>query len=350
MYGRKITLGPLRRSRFEQTIAHLFSQRAASRPGQWSRAASLGLAGLVFLGFGSRGTPGGRDDHALRLDHVPIVVHDLESATATYRDLLGFSIKPGRRHPNGLHNAHVKFRDGSALELITVQEPTDKLSREYARLLETGEGAVFVSLHGGPIAGLAEAARTLALPATTVGGSNFDWLVFPLAHPLHYLFFIDLRSPPVDEEQHLTHTNTALRLASVWVIAPAVNAADGLLGRLGARRCATGAASASRAESEPGAAADTSEDVEFVREIGLDSGSLLAVPIEAAFDPGWPIVGVTVEVADLEAARRFAAALLRRQPHVEEDWRGRFVRIPPSRTHGVWIEFLEPGTMGKCSP
>lgn len=49
------------------------------------------------------------------LDHINIAVVDLEAAAERYRDL-GFSLKPGARHTNGIRNRHVKFPDGTELE------------------------------------------------------------------------------------------------------------------------------------------------------------------------------------------------------------------------------------------
>ena len=45
------------------------------------------------------------------IDHIPVVVTDLERAQADYR-AMGFAIKPGRFHADGIRNAHVKFPDG----------------------------------------------------------------------------------------------------------------------------------------------------------------------------------------------------------------------------------------------
>ena len=54
-----------------------------------------------------------------RLDHVVMVVAELDSAEARLAPL-GFRIKPGRLHPDNLLNAHVKFADGTELELRRV--------------------------------------------------------------------------------------------------------------------------------------------------------------------------------------------------------------------------------------
>jgi catechol 2,3-dioxygenase-like lactoylglutathione lyase family enzyme len=62
------------------------------------------------------------------LDHIPIAVADLERAAERYRRL-GFTLKPGRAHKNGIRNQHAKFADGTELELITAPEGRDSLTR-----------------------------------------------------------------------------------------------------------------------------------------------------------------------------------------------------------------------------
>ena len=54
----------------------------------------------------------------LTIDHVVIVVADLEAATVDFRSL-GFTVTPGGVHPDwGSHNALIPLADGGYLELI----------------------------------------------------------------------------------------------------------------------------------------------------------------------------------------------------------------------------------------
>src|SRR5206468_6529298 len=62
------------------------------------------------------------------IDHIPIAVRDLDAAAAQYRRL-GFTLKPGTPHANGVRNEHAKFADGTELELITAPAATDALAR-----------------------------------------------------------------------------------------------------------------------------------------------------------------------------------------------------------------------------
>ncbi|MGH9176862.1 MAG: VOC family protein [Vicinamibacterales bacterium] len=55
------------------------------------------------------------------IDHVVILVDDLERAVDQYRKL-GFTVTPGGKHPRFTHNALITFADGSYLELIAFYE------------------------------------------------------------------------------------------------------------------------------------------------------------------------------------------------------------------------------------
>jgi hypothetical protein len=51
------------------------------------------------------------------IDHLVIVVRDLQQAAKDYQEL-GFTVVPGGKHPVGSHNVLISFADGSYLELI----------------------------------------------------------------------------------------------------------------------------------------------------------------------------------------------------------------------------------------
>ena len=60
-----------------------------------------------------------------RLDHLVILVRDLELASADYKRL-GFAVTPGGEHADGLtRNALVPFHDGTYLELVSFLAPED---------------------------------------------------------------------------------------------------------------------------------------------------------------------------------------------------------------------------------
>jgi hypothetical protein len=82
------------------------------------------------------------------IDHVITVVNDLDSAVKLY-EKEGFTVKPGKLHENGLINAHIKFKNNSSLELMSLKgKATDELSKTYHKLLQEKEGGVYIALTG----------------------------------------------------------------------------------------------------------------------------------------------------------------------------------------------------------
>jgi len=104
------------------------------------------------------------------LDHIPLAVADLESATANFGKF-GFLIKPGRPHGNGLRNQHIKFPTGEGIELMTVRDPTDSLAREYDDWLKGGDGPAFWSLYSADLAALTTRLPPRVLIPSTKGMS-----------------------------------------------------------------------------------------------------------------------------------------------------------------------------------
>lgn len=73
------------------------------------------------------------------IDHVAIVVSELDSAIASYTRA-GFTVVRGGKHPIGSHNALIAFADGSYLELIAFTKPDS--GHLWQTALEKGGGIV----------------------------------------------------------------------------------------------------------------------------------------------------------------------------------------------------------------
>jgi hypothetical protein len=172
---------------------------------------------------------------APRLDHAIVVVRDLDSAAARFRPL-GFRFKPGRLHPDSLLNLHIKFRDRTEVELMTLAgRPTSRMARGYAELLATGEKGVYVALWTDGLDPVNASAERMGLPtrATTLGAWQF--LSFPGVGDAAAIFFGAGGLPPNDPDSILAHENGAVSLAAAWIEAGPV--VDELLTRLGSRVC-----------------------------------------------------------------------------------------------------------------
>jgi catechol 2,3-dioxygenase-like lactoylglutathione lyase family enzyme len=79
-----------------------------------------------------------------RLDHLVILVRDLDRAVCGYEEL-GFAVTPGGEHADGLtRNALIPFKDGSYLELIAFVDPEDPRDNVWGwrRFLSSGGGLI----------------------------------------------------------------------------------------------------------------------------------------------------------------------------------------------------------------
>jgi len=271
--------------------------------------------GVLLLGASPLGLAG---DRALvvGLDHVPVAVCDLEQASATY-GALGFSIKPGRYHANGIRNAHVKFRDGSGIELITVGSAVDTLTERYTGFLAKGEGPAFLALHAVATGGL--------VAALCGGGYAFSRTgdVTELRQPgLEYLFFAADNRSPTDRPEHLDHQNGATGLRAIWIATDVGFELERLLVHLGG-------SSTHRCVWAPDSIA--------VPVVTLAQGEVVILPASHQVVAGRPIVGMSVRVTDVDrVARQLSSAGIEARA---ETGALRRVIVPPRETHGVWLEF-----------
>jgi catechol 2,3-dioxygenase-like lactoylglutathione lyase family enzyme len=234
------------------------------------------------------------------LDHIPIAVRDLDRAAADYRSL-GFALKPGRPHANGITNQHVKFRDGTELELITAPAARDALTTTYRKHLAGGDGPAFLSLFAPGVE-----ARSLGLGAD----------------PLRYIFISGRNQSPTDRPEHFAHANTAESFIGVWLAGDDLSAERRLLEKLGAQ-----VVTEDRRVPDP-----VNAQVAYLTE-----GEVVLVSGARQLVPGRRIVGATVRVRDLAAARRVLAG---RGQEI-----GSSTFLPPALTHGLWLE-LRAGRNG----
>ena len=255
------------------------------------------------------------------LDHIPVAVRDLEAAAATYRRL-GFALKPGRPHENGIRNQHVKFADGTGLELITATDTRDALTAEYREHLSRGDGAAFVSLFAPDLDRVARAFDAERRAYRRGGGL----LSFPPGDPLRYLFFGGRPESPTDRPEHFRHPNGAEALIGVWIAAEELAAERGLLAGLGATITEQ---DVSVPETVRGAVAR------------FPLGDVVLLPGSRQLVPGHRIVGATLRVRDLALLRRALAQGRLEAPPAVQAMPGRSEFLPPAATHGIWLEFRE---------
>lgn len=272
------------------------------------------------------GATDGETPLVVGIDHVPLAVRDLETAAERYR-ALGFVLKPGREHANGIRNQHVKFRDGTEIELITAPEARDGLTAVYRRHLAGGDGPVFLGLYAPDLDALARRLDALGRPFARSGG------LLVLSGDLDYLFFGPRNRTPTDRPEHFRHPNGAERVTAVWIAGDDLLSETRLLESLGAS-----------VERRTVAVPDRTE----LRVLVLPRAELRLLPAARRTSPGRKIVGLTLSVADLAVTRRALAGVTDVESRPTDDAAGASVFVPPDAAHGTWLEFRR--TPGGTSP
>jgi len=152
------------------------------------------------------------------LDHVVLVVLDLDTAVAEHRER-GFIVTPGGEHAGGLtHNALVGFQDGSYLELIAFHDVAAASGKHsWAPVAERGGGwADFAVLSNDVAADAAALGELVARPPEDGGRTRPDgvavsWRVARLEKPLPFLIedltARDLRVPHGAAAMHANGTS-----------------------------------------------------------------------------------------------------------------------------------------------
>jgi hypothetical protein len=249
------------------------------------------------------------------LDHVPVAVADLGSAASRYQQL-GFTLKPGRPHANGITNQHAKFPDGTEIELITAPQAVDALTKTYRTHLARGQGPAFLSLYAPLESTLRADLDRAGLAYTRTSGL----VVARPAHSLGYIFFGQRNRSPTDRPEHYVHRNTARSLIGVWLAAADFSAERRLFGAIGAT---------------------FSEEVVLVPDrttatvARFAEGTVVMLPPAHQIVPGHKIVGLTVAVANRETTKG-VVGVLRYRSADEQDGR---VFVAPAQALGYWLEF-----------
>lgn len=281
---------------------------------------------LLSLGGGALAITAAAPQPLVRIDHIPLAVRDLDRAAMDYRHL-GFTIKPGRFHADGIRNMHVKFSNGAGIELITAAAPGDALTRQYRVLLAQGEGPAFVGFYTPDLRALERRLAAAGIAYTL----EHDLLVFPDPALAWAFVFGTPNLAPNDKPEYFRHPNTAGATLGIWIAVHDEAPMLRLFRALGAH-----------IERKTVFAPDpVSADIATVSE----SGKVIFLPASRQILPGRRIVGIILQTKHLDAlARKLRAAGV--VPAATRQTRAyRSVFLGPRDTHGVWLEFREPGRM-----
>lgn len=280
-------------------------------------ACSILVAWIAALGaHESKGVRPGYRGALTGLDHIPVAVADLDRAAARYEEL-GFALKPGRPHANGIRNQHVKFPDGTEIELITAPEARDALTTEYREHLRRGDGPAFLAFFASDLDPVAARLDSVKISYRR----NPGHLAIADGHPLDYIFVGGRNRSPTDRPEHFAHANGAASLIGVWLAGDDLSHERAMLAAMGAT------VTADEVHVPDPVKADVAR---------LEEGAVVFLSGGRQLVPGRRIVGATLRVASLAKARRVTGAVAPSAPSTPTS-----VFLPPSVTHGLWLELRE---------
>ena len=299
------------------------------------------IAVLAWLaaGWGTAGSQAAAGNGDMWLDHVPIAVHDLARATIAYRKL-GFTVRPGRSHPNTIANAFVSFSNGTQLELITATERGDSLASWYVDFLKSHEGPAFVALGVDSITLAEDRLRAAGIEFHDTGPEpdGFRTVTLEVPEPFRRLFLIHYAAAPRRNPAGHRHPNTAVGMRTVWIAVDDMMEASAWMVRLGFR---AGHVVPLQRINGLGREFRLGEGGSVVLVAATDISGITANRL-VTVGPG--IMGVTLEVTDLGATVEAVRSGTGRHFVVtaEPDGSGQSLLVPPRFTGGVWLEFRQP--------
>lgn len=271
----------------------------------------LVLAAMIFvlLDGSARVSPSSSQTSLIGIDHIPTLVADLNQADAAYRRL-GFALKAGRVHLNGLRNQHLKFKDGSGIELLSVPaNPTDELTKSYAQFLKQGEGPVYLSFHARNTESLVAALKT-----ANMGLKNDNGLITLSDRRLSFIFFVRDNRSPSDKPEHFAHPNGAVAMSEVWL---ALDAAT----LVSLRKLLLALGSVERTERVE-APTHTQAQVFY-----LQNGRVIVLNQDHQLLPGRKIIGAGFRVLTSKAKKGGSGP-------------SRQI-VKPAQAHGLWLSLIQ---------
>ncbi len=289
------------------------------------------------------------------MDHVGIVVRDMPKTQKDF-EKLGFKVHTGGHFPDGSFNAIVSFENGSYLELLSYAEGSS--ASDIVDFAKKHEGAYFLGLNvssaqetsdylkardfdaSSPEPGTVKKTGDPEPPPTrwyTVGTADkpvADKLTFTL--PIFFIQYLERdRSERLIREGFAHQPNTATKLKAVWF---AVH--DGRAQRESLMR---GGFASGRSDVALAGAHGSEAQANTGRLVVLESDEARGGPMRKYWashqDDG--ILGLSIEVSDLDQARKDAQAMLGRQLPTYKGAYGRSVLLPEELTHGVLIELVQ---------
>ena len=299
---------------------------------------------------------------ANRLDHVLLWGRDIDQASAILAVKLGFQVRPGR-NPGGVANRYVRLADQGYLELLGITRPDpdfDPGMQADQASLHGGAGSRAFGLHSTTLDKVQADLKAQGFPVTpifTAGANDPDgqgpgkpprWRLFAFERPVlsSSVFLIDYAPPKsdpasvADDKTARQHPNGARSLSAFWLLSADAGAEKTKLEKLGL----TGAVPVR--VPQVGAKGYC---------VPVGPNALLAlepdgpgIAADALREGGPQVLGVSLGVADLDAAKRRVERGYEQTLAAYGGLSGSSFLAPTRADLGMLIEFHATSAKGPC--
>lgn len=152
------------------------------------------------------------------IDHIITLIPEdhYDSSIEDYQNN-GFIIKQGRKHSNGLYNSHIKFRNGSSLELMTVQgEPKDEIAKDYMKIMKEVETGAYIALKVTSASDASIKLKKMGIENKIIKNRLWNYVTFPSNSPENLFFLIEMKTSPDDLDSLYLHKNGSVAIGNVF--------------------------------------------------------------------------------------------------------------------------------------
>ena len=154
-----------------------------------------------------------RDQLFKAIEHVPIVVRDLDKIKSLLKDQLNFTVKNGRPHA-GITNCFVKFQDGTYLEFTQPIDSTQFIGKFYTDFLKTRQGGTSLAISITNSEAVQQLFTQQNIPFFVDSSNNSQTI--ELENSEWFLFESDTTWK--EKPANMEHPNTAISLRSTYIL------------------------------------------------------------------------------------------------------------------------------------
>lgn len=148
------------------------------------------------------------------IDHIPIVVNDLEKVKKVFKNQLHFTIKEGKPH-EGIKNCFVKFQNGTYLEFIEPIDSLQTIGKYYSNFLKTRQGGTFLAIS----VANSEAIKKILNEKNIQYAADSSTIWQTIEPNKSDLFFIEYADKNWKENTtNTTHSNSANSLKATYIL------------------------------------------------------------------------------------------------------------------------------------